>query len=430
MDRPVCPRHPDGRVWRDGRYGQKGRRQRWRCIPMDGSKSHLFTPTLPLRGAGGDTEVCLECARPWNPWEGMPTGEDDRFSIQEKALTLVELARGATYREASRHIRDHVGFVKPGSGGRQDVSRDGRLAMDWVPHYAQILGDAYLPTAWPEVLVLDHVPFHVKAKTPEGLPKRAGRPAFHVLGALSYGNGSVIAAQQASRRPLLWRVAADTKVGEVNWRRFLKALPGQPSYVVCDQQKGLVNAVRRLWPDTKVYPCAHHLQKNAEAYLAKAGLRLGTVADALHGRTFVEADAYHRFLRELAALREPAEWAKLSETQWEAVADLESWVAQRDQAIRTSLNEPHAPLTTGGLEKPLRANIKNALYDRRALFRNLDRLDALLILLQLNQNGLANVQRWAETLRGEHLHHHGRVPGRRRVDTTRRRIRPVRHARI
>jgi hypothetical protein len=86
-----------------------------------------------------------------------------------------------------------------------------------------------------------------------------------------------------------------------------------------------------------------------------------------------------------------------------------------------TITEEHAPLTTGGLEKPLR-EIKNALYDRRALFKNLDRLDALLVLMQLRQNGLANGQRWGDLLYRAHLEGAGRVAGRRSVDRTVRRV--------
>lgn len=423
MERPQCPDHPESQVWRDGRYGKNKQRQRWRCVPRNGDRPHRFTPVLPMRQLGGAEGACLECSRGWEPWEGMPAGEDDRYTIREKARTLVALAHGHSYRSAARHIRDLAGFTTMGPNGELQVSRDGRLTMDWVPHYASILKDEYLPDHWPEVLVLDHLPFHVKAKTAEGLPKRSGRVAFHVLAALSYGDGTgKAAAKRRSREPRLWRVAADTKVGERNWRRFLESLEGQPEYVVCDRQQGLLKALRKVWPKARVYLCAHHLRRNVEEYLRKADLRLSALAATVHARTFVDMDAYEEFSDALREAAEPDHWAELSPGQKRWLRRLQGWVAEGHDAILQTITEQHAPLTTGGLEKPLR-EIKNALYDRRALFKNLDRLDALLVLMQLRQNGLANGQRWGDLLYQAHLNGAGRVGGRRRVDKTSRRIR-------
>jgi len=49
MDRPTCPDHPKGRVWRDGHYGKNGQYQRWRCNPPGGQPPRLFQPTLPRK---------------------------------------------------------------------------------------------------------------------------------------------------------------------------------------------------------------------------------------------------------------------------------------------------------------------------------------------------------------------------------------------
>jgi hypothetical protein len=423
VDRPRCPDHPGSPVWRDGRYGKNRQRQRWRCVPRNGERPHRFTPVLPMRQMGGADGSCLECSRGWEPWEGMPAGGDDRYTIREKSRTLVSLAHGESYRSAARHIRDLAGFTTVGPNGELQVSRDGRLTMDWVPHYASILREEYLPDYWPEVLVLDHLPFHVKAQTAAGLPKPSGRVAFHVLAALSYGDGSEQAAsKRGDREPRLWRVAADTKVGEQNWRRFLESLEGQPEYVVCDRQQGLLKAVRKTWPEARVYLCAHHLRRNVEEYVRKADLRLTPLATTVHARTFVDMEAFEAFSDALGEATASDHWARVSVEQKRWLRRLQAWLEDGHEAIMRTITEQHAPLTTGGLEKPLR-EIKNALYDRRALFKNLDRLESLLVLMQLRQNGLANGQRWGDLLYKAHLRGDGRVAGRRRVDTTVRRIR-------
>ena len=129
MARPTCPRHPKSRIWR---YGNNGQFQRGRCVPRNGDVSHGSTPPLSLRG--GPNGACLECGRPWMPWEGMPTGIDDRFSLHKKALALVEIAHGASCRQAGRNIRDRAGLYKTRPDGTLEVSPDERISMDCVPH--------------------------------------------------------------------------------------------------------------------------------------------------------------------------------------------------------------------------------------------------------------------------------------------------------
>jgi len=42
-NRPVCPEHPVSQVQKYGFYGPDGHeRQRWRCVPPDGSRPHEF----------------------------------------------------------------------------------------------------------------------------------------------------------------------------------------------------------------------------------------------------------------------------------------------------------------------------------------------------------------------------------------------------
>lgn len=84
-------------------------------------------------------------------------------------------------------------------------------------------------------------------------------------------------------------------------------------------------------------------------------------------------------------------------------------------AIEKSLNEPHAPLTIGGLENPLYV-VKTALEYRRKVLRNLKRLNHLLILLQLRQNGKIDERAWAQVILRQHETYNGQPPPRRKVD--------------
>jgi hypothetical protein len=418
MSRPICPEHPDGKVWRDGHYGTANQYQRWRCVPKNGDQTHRFRPTLPPR-ATNDTG-CMECGRHWRPGEGMLTAVGDRFSLREKAAALIRLSEGESYRSAGAGIRGRANFLRPGPSGEFQPSPDGRLTRDWVSHYTDLLADEYLPEAWPEVLVLDHVPFHVKAKRPDGRPLQSGRLTFVVLAALSYGTGTVRDAGAVGRRPLLWRLRAEDGAGRVQWTRLLQSLPGRPRYVVCDRHRSLILAIRAVWPGMKIYPCAYHLGENLSGLIRKGGL-WGTGLERMsHAGTFSTPKFYGALLDVIEALKNGD--YKLDKKQQCGIAKIEDWLASINDDVVRSLGEHHAPFSTGGLEQPLRA-IKNHLYDRRAVLKNLDRLDDLLTLFQMNQRGVANERAWAEVLRGAHLEGEGRIFGRREVDISRRRAR-------
>lgn len=352
----------------------------------------------------------------------MPTGEDDRFTLHDKAIALAEVATGMSYRAAAQEVRDRAGHLTRRRAGHWEPSLDGRLVMDWVPHYAPILAYRYLPKQWPEVLVVDHLPFHVKARRPDGTPKQSGRVAFHVLAAMSYGDGTVADAEdQSGRRPRLWVVGGEDALREGNWRRFLARLSGQPRYVVCDRQPALVKALSQLWPETRVYPCSFHLYQNVAEDLRKGNLRESALREALNEGTFRKAASYARFLSTLRRFARSPQAEGLTPAQHDAAKKLLRWFKTHHWVISRSIREPHAPYSTGGLEQPLRV-IKNALFDRRALFKNLERLDALLVLLQLSYNGLANPKKWADLMRHAHDLRHGKVPGRRGIDRTHRRL--------
>jgi hypothetical protein len=91
--------------------------------------------------------------------------------------------------------------------------------------------------------------------------------------------------------------------------------------------------------------------------------------------------AYKAFVAELDAAR----GAGLPTKQQRALDGLAAWVADRHEAAVRSIEEYHQPRSSGALESYLRS-IKEAVYDRRALFKSLDRLDDLLTLGQFRLN--------------------------------------------
>jgi hypothetical protein len=108
-------------------------------------------------------------------------------------------------------------------------------------------------------LVLDHLPFRVRALDASGRRIRAGRVAFDVFCAVGYRAG----------KPLLWRAEAFPTAHPVNWSAFLGALPGEPKRVVCDAHGGMLQAISERWPGAELHQCEWHLQHALERLLAK-----------------------------------------------------------------------------------------------------------------------------------------------------------------
>lgn len=92
--------------------------------------------------------------------------------------------------------------------------------------------------------MLDHLPFHLRSRA-GGKPKQSGRVGFHVFAALSYGEGTIADAERSGRISMLWRLGAFKAVPQFSWEEFFGQLPGQPVYVVCDRQAGMLNALAK-----------------------------------------------------------------------------------------------------------------------------------------------------------------------------------------
>lgn len=165
-----------------------------------------------------------------------------------------------------------------------------------------------------------------------------------------------------------------------------------------------------------MYVCAHHLRANVEAILTEGGLfdRRRAIVRALHKRTFIDPAAYVAF-KAVAQRYLAADLSKTTARQQKAMVKLARWLKNNEGAIVRSLVEKHWPVTVGAIERPLRET-KNAIYDRRANFKNLRRVEHLLVLAQLHQMGHADEREWALVLRANHLEHAGTPPPRRRVD--------------
>lgn len=78
----------------------------------------------------------------------------------------------------------------------------------------------------------------------------------------------LIAGDADRRSPVSWGASARECAG--SWTPFLSGLRRHdvaPRYVVCDAQKGLLKAIREVWPDARVQRCLIHVTRQARTWL-------------------------------------------------------------------------------------------------------------------------------------------------------------------
>ena len=382
-----CPRpeHAGSRVKLDGTYGTAGhRRQRYKCSPQAG-RPHVFTELLPREESWQSS--CEHCERALQRREGPKAPRHYQFVARGIAEALQALGTGDSYMHAARVARDRARrFRFDGQTGELRESAHGQLLADWTEVFAPVVFEAHRPTAWPTEgsLLLDHLPFRVRALDAGGRRIPAGRVAFDVFCAVGFYAG----------RPRLWLAQAFASAGPANWSAFLGSLPGHPGRIVCDAHGGMLVAIASRWPQVEVQQCEWHLQHALDRLLAKE-IRNDPSA-------------------ELTELRDVASRALLGPSPWQQFVraarfieneGLERWIAfnaatiERQFARRTlTLRRPDTPRTTAALEQITRP-IVAALYPRRYGLKNRERLNRLLMLLQLHVNGDDDVQAYARTIR-------------------------------
>ena len=104
-------------------------------------------------------------------------------------------------------------FRLDGQTGELRESDHGQLMAAWVEVFAPVVFEAQRPTAWPAEgsLLLDHLPFRIRALDASGGRIPAGRTAFDVFCAVGFCAG----------RPRLWLAQAFASAHPANWSTFL-----------------------------------------------------------------------------------------------------------------------------------------------------------------------------------------------------------------
>src|ERR671932_1203899 len=136
-------------------------------------------------------------------------------------------------------------------------SAHGQLVADWVELFAPVVFALHRPAAWPAEgsLLLDHLPFRIRAEDPSGVGIPGGRVAFDVFCAVGYRAG----------KPRLWHTEAFASAHPDNWSAFFASLPGEPRRA----HRGMIQALERRRPAAELHHCEWHLQHALERLPAK-----------------------------------------------------------------------------------------------------------------------------------------------------------------
>ena len=393
LPRPPCPRGHKGKVWFDGFYarGTNHERPRFRCWPETQPGSHVFIEPLARRRSAAANprggQACPECERVPSLIEGAQTGWRFCFTVREAASLLVHLGRGQSLREASELARRHAVRYTSNLWGRPVASRHGQLSNDYLALFGQVIVDALLPDPWPDAVALDQLPVFTRIPNEDGTP-RASQTAYAVLGAYGYPAGGGAGE--------LWRVVVRGAGDKIEWASFLRSLPGEPSWVVSDEDRSISTAVRAVWPNAIHYNCEAHLRMLAQDHLEAEGQpRYGPAWKAARG-AFSYAQRWADFITELQA-------ANAQKTL--------AWARKKEPMVvrQIGLYQVGRPRSTGGLEEPLKDIRDRRLGMRRLSFRNAKRLEVLLNLMLLDIRKDADEDRYADIIR-RHLLANGGQP--------------------
>ena len=375
----ACPRgHPEGRVVRDGIQRDGGRpRQRWRC---PGGSYHRFLGVVSRTYTS--IETCVECENHLAPYEGPAAPAQFEYLIREIAGALVDVGRGSTYTDAARRAHMQAVLNTPGKHVRE--VKNGQTVAEWMADFVPVVTAPHAQSRWPEVLVLDSVPFwwrgigEVKTKT----------PLYSILAAYGYdANG---------KNGKLWRLEAHPTQTVPAWEEFLARLPGDPVSIIADEDIAIRGAIMAHWGTAfwtdRYHSCEYHLQAGGSEVLNRAG-------GSSELRTM-----FH------TALASREAWDSF-ETVVEKSGTLamKTWVIIHGEQIRRqSLRRGSIPpvYANGALENSLN-RVRTMITDRAFSFRNRARLNLLLELIRLGQLRADNAADYATAIRAHLIQYNG-----------------------
>jgi hypothetical protein len=367
---PNCPLHPGSRVWRDGIYGEGDRRrQRYRCIPADGSAPHRFSEPVVRKGA--------RALRP----------RLFSYNAEEIAAALVAVGKGMSYRSAARLVP-------------RSPAPDGNSVADWVELFAPPIYARHAERRWPDTVALDELRFHARSRDARGRALPEEVPAFRILAALAYGRGA--AAEVVALRAV---PGYSPRGAQPFWEELLRAFEGTPAELVCAPDPNILRAIDAVWHgsdgDAPVVLLSHsHLQRELLELLGAEGVSPDDKLFATAARAFESAAAWRAFARMPTGRRLRA---------------LEGWLRRYGDRVAWQLERQGGRVTdTTELERRL-APLRAQLAGRRGTLANRRRTNRLLMLTQLEMNRRADVTAYAEILEAEVRAQDGRAGQRRQI---------------
>lgn len=429
---PPCSAHLDSKVIRYGTYGSKTSRprQRYRCVPADGTKPHTFTPSLPRDHVHEDAEHCGHCEE----LRGVHRGETavarrHTWSTRVVVRGLEQLAAGASYAEVGRWAQRVTGTTRARAKApvpETDVAKGKRtspaakaarnawhIGADWVEAFSPVIyepvesrlrSEAYADRERldemrsngevlerPQVVLVDDVPVYGRDLDQRGKSRRDA--GFYVLAAAE----TLWTPDGPGGRLRLVRAMA--KSSTPAWLLLFDELGYDPDFIVADAGTGILAAVSRHFDPsrTKFIPSMWHLNQRIEKALADTrGAHTATPG----GRALLRPISDH-----LRGLRRDGP-ALADSTAWTAWWDeLEALLAvhklpldkvrtqRKNNEARMALvlddlaRYPDVPVSTGGLETLIAKHVKPMLAMRRTSFGNLERTNLLFDLAVAAHHG-------------------------------------------
>ncbi len=301
------------------------------------------------------------------------------FSVREVAKLLVALAHGRSMRSAARDMRKSADRTVLSAWGLQRPSPHGQLAADYVAALGQALVAELMPECWPDAVALDETtfPLPLVERDDEGKVVRKREIEFSVLGVTGYPDGS--------GKGLPWRFVVRGGYDSVEWEAALRSMPGEPTWVVCDERRSIRTAVRKVWPNATIYSC--------EAHIA----RLGAKRLLLDGHA-PYSDLWWKLQR---GVKDEIAWRTFeSEATFAGATHTLAWIATKRRLMKRqfAIYQEGRPRSGGSLETTL-TTLKDRVGDRRYVVRNLSRLELLLALMALDLREQADERSFTRILR-------------------------------
>jgi hypothetical protein len=278
---------------------------------------------------------------------------------------------------------------------QQEPSEHGQLSSDQIAMFGTLVRDALMPTEWPDAVALDETSFDVVVTdiTPNGKVSQPG--TVSVLGVYGYASG------RGSGRAIT--LAPRGGADKVEWEAVLRSREKEPAWVVCDQGKAVMSAVKAVWPNATIYVCEAHLRMLGEQRLAADGFDRHHALWASLRHAIPSQIGWDAFEQEVRAARASRTLAWMTQTRP---------LMDHQWAIR----DPARPHSIGGLETVF-GEIIRRLGERRFVFRNRERLELVFDLMALDMAKMATERRFREIIRAGLLANGGRpVRARRSLD--------------